>query len=174
MLILIYIDIKYHILSWFIYRYELNSAIFWHNSLNSLSHPTTQPPHRIIIQTELIPYNFWTTERIFKYKNESFKIPSLVQWTHSKDFVLDPPGLDDQGQFMITFHPLYDFLSLNKVKAIKFQALSIGLTHGSKLWSKFSATNRLLTMAKPLPARVVLSLSSRGEISHNPVTLDQL
>ena len=78
------------------------------------------------------------------------KFQVLSKWTHSKDFVLDPPGLDDQRQFIITFHPLYDFLSLNKVKVIKFQVFSIGPTHGSKLWSGFSASNGLLAMAKLL------------------------
>ena len=70
-------------------------------------HPTTPIGSLSKLNSFLI--TFESMNVFFKYKNESFEIPSLVQWTQSKDFVLDPPGLDDQGQFMITFHPLYNF-----------------------------------------------------------------
>ena len=61
---------------------------------------------------------------------------------------LDPPGLDDQNQFMMTFYPLYGFLDLKKLKQSECQTLSIGPTHRSKLWSGLSTSNGLLAMAK--------------------------
>ena len=66
------------------------------------------------------------------------KFQVLSKWTHSNNFVLDPPGLDVQNQFMMTSYPLYGFLNLNKLKQSEFQALSIGPTHRSKLWSGLS------------------------------------